>query len=99
DESRVGVAVDERRARVQVARGQEIDWKDVPGGFAQDPVEAWVVRVAPPILPQEDADTDRAGRLLPVCDCLRYRWVIRVDRLDDGQPAGMRPLHLHRIAG
>jgi hypothetical protein len=45
DESRVGVAVDQRRTRVQVAPAQHVDRKVVPNGRAQDPVEARVVRI------------------------------------------------------
>ena len=44
DEARVGMAVDQRRARVQVAPEQDVDRKVVLDGRARDPVEARVVR-------------------------------------------------------
>ena len=51
------------------------------------------------LLRQHDADADRARRLLPVGDDIGHRRIVRVDRLDDGEPVGMGPLHFHRIAG
>ena len=50
DEPRVGMAIDERSARVQIAPAQDVDRKVVANGRAQDPVEARVVRraLAPP---------------------------------------------------
>ena len=53
----------------------------------------------PALLRQHDADSDRARRLLPVGDDIGHTGIVRVDRLDDGDPAGMGPLHLHRVAG
>jgi hypothetical protein len=99
DESRVGMAIDERGAHVQVVPEQDVDRKIVTHGRAQDPVEARVVRLAPRLFRQHDADADRARRLLPVSDDIGHRRIVRVDRLDDGEPVGMGPLHLHRVAG
>ena len=45
-----------------------------------------------------DANADRARRLLPVGDHVGYRRIVRVERLDDREPIGMRLLHFHRIA-
>src|SRR5215510_5567532 len=50
-------------------------------------------------LRHHDSDADRAWRLLPVSDDVGHRRIIRVDRLDKGEPAGMGPLHLYRITG
>ena len=47
----------------------------------------------------DDPDADRARRVLPVSDDIGHRRIVRVDRLDDGEPAGMGPLHVHRVAG
>ena len=44
DEARIGMAVDQRRARVDVAPAQDVDRKVVLDGRARDPVEARVVR-------------------------------------------------------
>ena len=55
--------------------------------------------VALRLLRQHDADADRARRLLPVGDDIGHRRIVRVDRLDEREPAGMGPLHFHRIAG
>jgi hypothetical protein len=71
----------------------------VPHRCTQDAVEARVVRLALRLLCHHDADADRARRVLPVGDDLGHRRIIRVHRLDEGEPAGMRPLHFHRIAG
>src|SRR5437879_3407991 len=97
DESRVGVAVDERRARVDVAPAQHVDREVVPNRGAQDPVEARVVRIAPRFFRHHDPDADRARLLLPVGDYLGNRRIIRVDRLDESEPAVMSPLHLHGL--
>src|SRR5450759_3822736 len=50
DKSGLGVAVDQRNARVQVAPAQHVDRKVVPDGFAQGPVEARDAWVAPRFL-------------------------------------------------
>src|SRR5262252_8221909 len=99
DESCVGVAIDQGGARLQVAPAQDIDRKVVANGGAQDPVEARVVRLALRLLRQHDADADRAGRILPVGDHVGHRRIVWVDRLNNGKPAGMGPLHFDRIAG
>jgi hypothetical protein len=65
---------------------------------ARDPVEARVVRIAPRLFRHHDPDADRAWRLLPVGDDIGHRRIIRIDRLDECEPAGMSPLHFHRIA-
>ena len=48
---------------------------------------------------QDDADADRARRLLPVGDDIGHRRIIRVDRFDQGELVGVGPLHRDRIAG
>src|SRR6266516_3979609 len=58
DESRVGMAIDQRSARVQVAPAQDVDRKVVANGCAQDAVEARVARLALRLLRQDDPDTD-----------------------------------------
>src|SRR5271166_2393917 len=68
DEPRVGMAIDERCARIHIAPEQDIDREIVLHGRAQDPVEARVVRLALRLLGHYDADADRARRLLPVGD-------------------------------
>src|SRR5262249_56220091 len=83
DETRVGVAVDQRRARLDVAPAQQVDRKVLLGGGARDPVEAGVGRLALCLLGQHDADADRARRALPVGDHVGHRRIVRVDRLDD----------------
>src|SRR5713226_6458351 len=98
DEARIGVAVDQRRARIHVAPAQYVDWKVVLYGRAQDPVEARVIRLALRLLRHHDADADRARCVLPVGDDIAHGWIVWVDRLDDREPTGMGPLHLHRIA-
>ena len=47
DEARVGMAIDQRGAGVQIAPAQDVDRKIVTNGRAQDPVEAGIVRRAP----------------------------------------------------
>jgi hypothetical protein len=93
------MAIDQRCSRVQVAPAQDIDRKVVAHGRAQNAVEARIVWLALRLLRQDDPDADRARRSLPVGDDIGHRRIVRVDRLDDGEPAGMRPLHFHRIAG
>ena len=39
-----------------------------------------------------------ARRLLPLGDDVGHRGIVRIDRLDDGHAAGMRALHLDRVA-
>src|ERR1700722_5052408 len=98
DEARVGMAVDQRGAGVDVAPAQDVDGQVVAHGRAQDAAVARVVRRALLLMAQEDADADRARRLLPLGDDIRHRRIVRVDRLDDAELAGMRPLHLHGVA-
>src|SRR6266481_6216654 len=97
DEARIGVAIDHGRARIHVAPAQYIDRKVVLCGRTRDPVEARVTRVALRLLCHHDADTHRAWCLLPVSDGIAHGWIVRVDRLDDREPTGMGPSHLHRI--
>src|SRR3954471_10011904 len=73
DEPRVGMAIDERRARVHIAPKQYVDRKIVLHGRAEDPVEARVVRLALRLLRQDDANADCARRLLPVGDDIGHR--------------------------
>ena len=42
---------------------------------------------------------DRAVACRPIGDVLRHRRVVRVDRLDQPKPAGMRGTHLEGVAG
>ena len=100
DEARIGVAVDHRGARIYVAPAQDVDRQVVPDGRARDAVETRVVRraIASGLLRQHDADADRARRPLPRGDDVAHRRIVRIDRLDDREPAGMGPLHFHRIA-
>ena len=66
--------------------------------FPQEPVEARVVRIASSFFRHHDPDADRARCLLPVGDDIGRRRIIRIDRLDEGEAAGMSPLHFHGIA-
>ena len=59
DEARVGMAVDQLGALVELAPAQEIDRQIVLDGGPQDPVEAGIGRRARVLVPQEDADADR----------------------------------------
>jgi hypothetical protein len=61
DEARVGMAVDQRGARVQVAPAQNVDGKIVANGGTQDPVEARVVRLAVRLLGEDDTDATVPG--------------------------------------
>src|SRR5262249_52215196 len=97
DEARIGVTVDQRRARIHVAPAQYVDRQVVLYGRTQDAIEARVVRLALRLLRHHDADADRARCLLPVGDDIAHGWIIRGDRLDDREPSGMGPLHVHRI--
>jgi len=99
DEARIGVPVDQRGARVEVVPAQYVDRKIMPNGFTQDPVQAGVARVTLRLLRHHDPDADCARRLLPVGNDIGHRRIVRVHRLHEGEPAGMGPLHLHRIAG
>ena len=47
----------------------------------------------------KDADADRPRRFLPVGDDVGHRRIVRVDRLDECEPAGMGLLHFHGVAG
>ena len=99
DESRVRIAVDQRDARVQIVPAQDVEGKVVANGRARDPVEAGIVGRALLLLAQHDADSDRARRLLPVGDDVGHAGVVRVERLDDGEPAGMGALYFDGVAG
>ena len=81
-----------------IAPEQDVDRKVVLDGRARDPVEARVIRRALRLLRQHDADADRARCPLPVGDDIVHGRIVRVDRLDDREPAGMGALHFHRIA-
>jgi hypothetical protein len=54
DEARIGMAIDQRGARVQVAPAQDVDRKVVANGCAQDPIEAGVVWLALRLLRQDN---------------------------------------------
>ena len=99
DEPCVGMAIDQRGARLEIAPAQQVDRKIVANGRAQDPVEAGVIGPAPVLPGQHDADADRARRLLPLGDDIGHIGIVGVDRLDDRHPAGMGPLHVHGVAG
>ena len=51
DESRVGMAIDQRNARVQIVPAQDVDRKIVTNGRARDPVEAGIIGRALRLLP------------------------------------------------
>jgi len=40
-----------------------------------------------------------ARRSLPIADDIGHCRIVRVDRLDDGEPVWMGPLHFHCIPG
>src|SRR5207237_5759191 len=65
DESRVGVTVDQRRSRVQVAPAQYVDRKVVANGFPQEPVKARVVWIAFRFFSLHDVVADSARLFLP----------------------------------
>jgi hypothetical protein len=66
---------------------------------SRDAVDAGIVRPhARLALRQHDAHRHRAGLLLPLGDHFADRRVVRIDRLDDGEAAGVLALHLDRIA-
>jgi hypothetical protein len=73
--------------------------KIVADGGAANPLEARIVRRAVRFFRQHDADADRARRFLPLGDDIGHRPIVRVHRLDDGEPPGMGPSHFHRITG
>src|SRR5262249_36571836 len=58
DEARVGVAVDQRHARIHVTPAQDVDRKVALCGRTQDPVEARVIRLALRFLRHDDTDAD-----------------------------------------
>src|SRR2546428_12804611 len=99
DEPRIRMAVDQRRARVKVPPEQDIYWEILARRRAADAVEPGVIRRAVRLLRQYDPDTDRAWSLLPVRDDIGHGRIIRVDRLDEREPAGMGLLHFDGIAG
>jgi hypothetical protein len=97
DETGIGMAVDQHRARIHIAPAQYVDRKVVLYGRAQDSVEARIIRVAVCLLRHHDADTDRARCLLPVGDDIAHGWIVWIDWLDDCKLIRMGPLHFHRI--
>ena len=98
DPSRIRMAVDQRRAVLEVGPAQQIDGQVVLHGRARDAVEARVVRRALVLGRVHDADADRARRLLPVGNDIVHALIVRIDRLDDRHAAGMRALHLLGVA-
>ena len=72
--------------------------KSCLNGRAQDAVEARIVRRALRLFGHDDADADRARRLLPLGDNIGDRRIVGVDRLDQRELVGVGPLHLDRIA-
>jgi hypothetical protein len=94
------MTIDHRRAHIHVAPAQHVDGKVMLDRRAQDAVEARVRRfaVAVWLLGKHNTNADCARRLLPLGDDIANGWIIRVDRFDDREPIGMRPLHFHRIA-
>ena len=99
DEPRVGMAIDERSAGVEIVPAQDVDRKVVANGRARirsrpgssaSRLVSFVSMMRIPTAPGvffQSATTSATVR------------IIGVDRLDDGEPAGMGPLHLHGIAG
>ena len=73
DEARIGMAIDQRGACIEIAPAEEVDRKIVAHGGARDPVEAGIVGRAPGLFGQQDADADRARRLLPLGDDVVHR--------------------------
>jgi len=65
DEARVGVAVDQRHARVHVTPAQHVDRQVVPHRGTQEAVEARGVRLALRLLRHHDADAIASSRALP----------------------------------
>ena len=75
----------------RLSQHMQVDRKVVAHGGARDAVEARVVGRAPVLLGQHDADADRARRLLPLGDDIGHVRIVRVDRLDDGEPVRDAP--------
>src|SRR5262249_60304629 len=98
DEPRLRMAVNQRRARVEVPRAQEIDREILARRRAADAVEPGIVRRAVGLLRHDDPDTDRAWGLLPVRDDLGYGRIIRGDRLDEREPVRVGLVHVPRQA-
>ena len=59
------------------------------GGRREDTVDAGISWVGREVAVQHDAHADSARRRCPLGDCLGYRWVSRVDRLDQGKALGI----------
>src|SRR5262245_63617506 len=97
DETVIGVAVDQHRARIHVVPAQYVDRKILLYGRAQDAVEARVIRLAVPLFRHHDTDADRARCLLPVSDDIAHGWIVWVDRLDDREPTRMGTLYFHCV--
>ena len=96
DEPGIGMAVDDRRADINVAPAQHVHRKVVLYGRAQDPVEARVIRFVLRLFRHHDANADRAGCLFPVSDDIVHGSIVWIDRLDEREPIGMGQLHFHR---
>ena len=98
DEARIGMAVDQCRARIDVAPEKNVHRKIVLNGRAQDPVEAWIVWRSIRLLGHDDADADRTRCFLPLRDNVRDRRIVGVDRLNQREPVWVSLLHAYRIA-
>jgi hypothetical protein len=99
EEARIRMAIDERRARVEVSPEEHVDRKAVPRRFARDAIDARIVR------PQarfprghHDANGDGSRLLPPFGDDLADRRIRGVDGLDDCEAPRVLALHLERIA-
>jgi len=99
DESRVGMAIDERSADFQIVPAQDVDrksWRTAARAIRSRPGSSGS-RLA--LRRQHDADSDRARRLLPVGNDIGNRRIVWVDRLTMASRPGWARLHLHGIAG
>ena len=84
---------------LQPPRAHQVDRQRMPRGGRQHPIEAGVGRVGGRLSPHHDPDGDGALRGRPVGDRLGHPGVVRIDRLDQGEPAGMFGMNGDGVAG